>query len=108
MKAYLAILLVLSMVNFVNCNMIIFEPTRLLTEVFDVVNVLNKVSTKHFEERKKEMTEEEAARGKPSVQSEFGSIETIWNNTVIFFEEPNWANFIASWIDFTGYFIMPL
>ena len=68
MKVYLAIVLVIvNMMQVANCHMIIFEPYRLFTEVFEVLNVVNKVSAKHFEEKKKEMSEEEAAKGKPSV-----------------------------------------
>ena len=32
----------------------------------------------------------------------------IWNNIVTFFNEPSFATFTSVWVDFTGYFLMPM
>ena len=67
MKSYLPLIVII--LNFVKVSngLILFEPTRFFTEFFEVLDVVNKASAKHFEEKRKEMTEEEASRGKPSV-----------------------------------------
>ena len=50
MKVYSAIVFaILNMIQVANGNMILFEPTRLLSEITHVVDVVNKVSAKHFE-----------------------------------------------------------
>ena len=74
--------------------MLLLNPINFIREFCEVVTLVNHMETEHVKKH-----------GRPVVKSILGD---VWNNFITFINEPTIPTFMAVYIDFSSYFLMPL